>query len=1047
MARRVEGLDEKIRLKSSGCEELVRQRTRELEQQLHAQQQKVHLAVSTSEEMLKRQTAKLRKMGQTSEEQSRKLATLEELVKRPQDNASMASAMRLEARLSELEGQQASLEEEFRSLAASQVTMGASSTSGLREGSGEAARGSSAGGRDDPDNYDSIRAVERELSILSDRISTQLDEHSASLANLRVRTESQEQRLTAAGERLETVLAPPLEALRAEIRENRESDRNELEMQLERLTRQIQNAAEASEEAIAEVRAQCSQAADDALSSSRRGEGQPFELQRLAETCAMQEQQLRRLEASLDREPQGQGLLIRLEGLEQKIEYLEEDGGSQELLSQKADRAELMRLDASLREFSEPLRRLSQRTASSETRSTALERRIEQLQDALNSSATRSGGSGSAAESHPSPEDGGAPLNGGMEALARQLAELSARVIDMESHLENSQSAGDGAELLDSRDRERAAFNEVSREVAGLREAVKDMKVELKTVSEQSDEATSATLQKDLEGMRQEMQKLGSKAEASVTLAATEAATVASDVKKSISSLQNVTSGLQSRLQEEQSARETLRTDLQQLTERLEDKKDSSANNGEDVVLEVQELAKRLKSEMADLSDRAGEALQLAQAGDVVSKDLRSELHEHAKKTQELEVDMVKKAVASVKEDDFFQALRRELEAEKASRADLAERFEKLATKTANELEVGSAASSASQSIDDEAKAREAVKKVLSTQTSIDALAATIEELEKRLEARMEASEAASKAVREELMGASSQDPTAGRALELARACEGEVKDLQSTLKAKQDSLVALTTRIQLMDSKIEALEKAGPASRSRSTESATPLPGQPVPDMSRMEAKVEDLRRQVAEELEQLTEHQSLIAKAGLGKPGAAKSNSQEVERHVERLAEQVSQELRELKSHQGELSKVKATLLAGAPGGKVADFASDVDPKIVELQRQVEAELQALTKQQDGLGRAKVSIDDCKKGIAALEKRVDQLSVGKAATGVSDTSGLVKLTSALKGPVATSKALVGSSSAARSSKAAGAAADSDSSESYGHDDFDESEASVGER
>merc|ERR1740121_2345170 len=94
---------------------MVRQRTREIEQQLHAHQQKMSLALSTSEEVSKRHAARLRKLGTAIEEHTQRLGSLDD----PRPGGSVAVAQ-LEARLCEVEGQQATLADELHSLAAVQ---------------------------------------------------------------------------------------------------------------------------------------------------------------------------------------------------------------------------------------------------------------------------------------------------------------------------------------------------------------------------------------------------------------------------------------------------------------------------------------------------------------------------------------------------------------------------------------------------------------------------------------------------------------------------------------------------------------------------------------------------------------------------------------------------------------------------------------------------------------------------------------------------------------------------------------------------------------
>eukprot|EP00913_Durusdinium_trenchii_P020581 g19330.t1 len=206
--------------------------------------------------MSKRQTAKLRKVSQSTEELSRKMVALEDTVRRAQGgHTSPLEAM--QARLAELEGQQASLEEEFRHVAASSAIA-------------QAMTPTHAAPLDE--DYEgqrvAARALESELATLSKQLASQLDEHSAALANLRVRTESQDR----------TVVAPTVEAVRNEMQQLRLADRSEIEQQLEHFTRQLKELADSNEEALSEVREHVQASAD----------GQA-ELQRIREACLMQE--------------------------------------------------------------------------------------------------------------------------------------------------------------------------------------------------------------------------------------------------------------------------------------------------------------------------------------------------------------------------------------------------------------------------------------------------------------------------------------------------------------------------------------------------------------------------------------------------------------------------------------------------------------------------------------------------------------------------------------------------------------------------------------
>ncbi|CAE8607053.1 unnamed protein product, partial [Polarella glacialis] len=946
LARRVESLDEKARLRSSSCEELVRQRTRELEQQLHAQQQKALLAVSTSEEMSKRQTARLRKISQTAEDQTRRIQALEEVVRRPQDSGSAhASTMRLEARLLELEGQQASLQEEFMTV---QVGYGTSSASG---GALEAAASPRAGG--DGSSYDALRALERDLSGLASRTTEQLDEHSVSLANLRVRTDSQEQRLTAAGDRLESVVAPPLEAMRAEIAQFRDHDRQESEARLDHLSRQLQNLSDATEERLSEIQ------------SSELGQGEELpELRRLAEASAAQEQQLRRLRdevlgsdgATLGsgrraydqmREEEICGLLVRVEGLEQRVDCMEETGpGNGDALAQKADRSEMLRLDAAIREFAEPLRRLSARTASSEARSAVLERRVEQIQQDAPWNST---GSGSAAENHgaTSPRRSASePTSSSsletcakLEALSREMAEVAARVMDLESVLDTSQSAGDGVAMQDTL--QRVAGNE-----AAVRSLQSELENKLKGLSEELKKASLqvATNESASSELRGELGALRAAGEASSSDAGRvdEALKLAAEAHDASKESQDLAGSLGEKLREEQMARQKLASELQALVGSVQALEDSDRNRAPDdsevatvraafesslkevsqqvaavvsrlgvneasakaVREELQELLdsaptkssregeglEELKGELEKVLVKADEALKLAKASQGDCSDLRARLSDVRTVTEELQIETKK---LSEQEGSHFE--------------DLEGRVEQLSK------EVKAAVPSV-DTADLEAKAEEhgeglvQLRKLLESEKAArTSLSSIVEDAVQRLEA----SEEASKAVREELMCSGSRSEAADsqaaaaakgeaeKALAMAASCSEDLESVRSDLRANQASFKDFTVRLQAMGTQLDAAEKASSGSIASAGGSKLQL-----------EVEVEELKRQVAAELEQLAEHQKSLtraAAAGLGgsSGSALKSNAEDLEKSVERLAGQVAEELRELREHQGELAK----------------------------------------------------------------------------------------------------------------------------------------------
>merc|ERR1712194_680802 len=101
-------------------------------------------------------------------------------------------------------------------------------------------------------------------------------------------------------------------------------------------------------------------------------------------------------------------------------------------LSEKADRVDIWRLDAELRTLSEPLQRLSRRTVGDEAKTAALERKVESLeiaQAAMNMAGDR--------DLSTSAEV--AVLGARLDVVAKEHAELAARILDVEDLVEENE--------------------------------------------------------------------------------------------------------------------------------------------------------------------------------------------------------------------------------------------------------------------------------------------------------------------------------------------------------------------------------------------------------------------------------------------------------------------------------------------------------------------------------------------------------------------------------------------------------------------------------
>lgn len=437
--RRIDGMDEKLQLRMLNCEEVMRGRMRQLEQQLCAQQHKSLLASATSEAMSKRHTSRLWRALQSLEEQASRLTAVEEKA------SAVADAAHLEARINELEGKQARLESDLQSLVTTDMGLRSETTGSLVPTAlAEAtACGDTANGEHDScsgDDYAStLRSLESDVSGLAKRTVGQLDSHAAALANLRIRSEGQEQRLIAVAERLETAISPPLNALRAEMSQLRDHDRQESEARLKDLARRLKSMEDTGEEVASELQERIRDLNTEMRSCEPRFQEDHPAIRQLADTTAFQAQALRRLEAAVAEPcrspalpPEITGIWVRMDSIELRMESLEH-GGAEGGLTMKADRADLARLDATVRELSEPVRRLSQRAASVEANTTTLERRLEQLSLMQESRSME--------DAHRSLEDCPGPVTA---AKVQEIADLKARIVDIEGLLEGVDLARGG---------------------------------------------------------------------------------------------------------------------------------------------------------------------------------------------------------------------------------------------------------------------------------------------------------------------------------------------------------------------------------------------------------------------------------------------------------------------------------------------------------------------------------------------------------------------------------------------------------------------------
>jgi len=130
------------------------------------------------------------------------------------------------------------------------------------------------------------------------------------------------------------------------------------------------------------------------------------------------------------------------------------------------------------------------------------------------------------------------------------------------------------------------------------------------------------------------------------------------------------------------------------------------------------------------------------------------------------------------------------------------------------------------------------------------------------------------------------------------------------------------------------------------------------------VEARVRELREEISTEVEALKAHQIDLARAREEIRPSDRA-SEKVERAVEDFARQVEAELNDLRQHQSALAEFKAKVERPSTAEESSSSTTppaplQVEAKISDLFEQVTAELSALTAQQHELGQAKTTLQD---------------------------------------------------------------------------------------
>jgi len=244
LARRVDSVDDRLWQRAGGAEELARQGARELQQQVQALERQCRLAAAAAEDTQRRQASRQRRTEKLLEDLEWRLAKTEEEHQRPRQMDEEGPSA-LEEQVQGLCGEFEAMGARLASVEALQAKL---SSVGMARGAGvpgdsrleEAAEEAS-------DVRSALGVVEGRLAGLESKASAQLEEMRSSVAAVRVKVEGQCQRQGAIAERLEMAHVPTLEALRAEVSNDRARDIRSLEDRLAELGQRVDCALEAAD--------------------------------------------------------------------------------------------------------------------------------------------------------------------------------------------------------------------------------------------------------------------------------------------------------------------------------------------------------------------------------------------------------------------------------------------------------------------------------------------------------------------------------------------------------------------------------------------------------------------------------------------------------------------------------------------------------------------------------------------------------------------------------------------------------------------------------
>mmetsp|Transcript_20591 Transcript_20591/g.57246 ORF Transcript_20591/g.57246 Transcript_20591/m.57246 type:complete len:971 (-) Transcript_20591:71-2983(-) len=276
LARRVDGLDERVWTRTNGAEEVARQGLRELQQQLQASERQGRLAQATAEETQRRQAAKQRRTEHMLEDFAWRLAQAEEQATKG-DKTDPQLERRLEATLETSERRAREYRAEMDTLIR---RLEAFEAQAAEDRQGNATVRLSGVEEEMSVVPDAMGTLERDLGQLQRTVSTQLEELAEGMAAMRVKLDSQSERLNSFATRLETVHVPAVEAVRSDLSEEHARHFREIEGRMAELIKKVEFTCQTmdSEGLVESVeRLECRMSASETQAAAQRREMQEIQ--------------------------------------------------------------------------------------------------------------------------------------------------------------------------------------------------------------------------------------------------------------------------------------------------------------------------------------------------------------------------------------------------------------------------------------------------------------------------------------------------------------------------------------------------------------------------------------------------------------------------------------------------------------------------------------------------------------------------------------------------------------------------------------------------